>query len=263
MTEAQYERIIKAALSMKRSKYDMAEALVLDIPHASAGDGDGSVTSALEEVAAKIVDEGGDEISVRKLRDWRMTAAWVQDTNNSTPTFRWREGSSFTAHYYAAQASMDYDEFASRPRLARDVQALLGNKVTSTSVKHTVENMTQVEKVDMMRALASDDINSVTDVVVEQQKEAVIKAAEKVKNTAEPAFKEPSTSTMQTKRLDDLKDVMSRNVAFTKLIVQRWQREVEDLGGFVKAEDNRVMAGYLDGAVQEYTVFIDELEASV
>jgi hypothetical protein len=259
MTEAQYERIIKAAMSLKRSKFALAEALVLDIPEDTDH---GLVGVALEEVAAQIVDTGADELSITALRSMRNTALWVYSKSDQSE-FGWVEGSPYTAHMRAAEGGMDYDLFARKSMTTREVQAALGNKVSSNTVNHTVENMTTVEKVDMARALAADDINTMTDVVVQGQRDAVIKAAERVKDAPAPTFKDPSTSTMNTKRLDELKDVMSRNVAFTKLVVQRWQREVKDLGGFVKASDNRVMAGYLDGAVQEYVTFIDELEASV
>jgi DNA-binding protein YbaB len=266
MTEEQleeFQRIMEAAKAGTRSKEAMAEALALDIPHKVEGDGQ-VIEAALESARSQMIDAGYEDIPVGTLRNMRATALWVEKNRTTVVQFPWRGGTSFTAHQYAALGGMAWDKFSRSPLKTRDVQAMLGNKVTTTSVKKSVETMTAVEKVDMMRELASDDVNAFTDVVVEAQRDAVIKAAEKVKDKAsEPTFKEPSTSTMNTKRLDALKDVMSRNVSFTNLVIQRWQREVEDLGGFVKAEDRRVMAGYLDGAAEQYTAFIDELEASV
>jgi hypothetical protein len=246
---------------MKRSKFAMAEALVLDIPLTGEGKGDGSVNSALEEVALQIVDMGGDEIAVETLRNYRKTAAWVLGVRGDTQKFEWREGSAFDAHRRAAMGGMEYSEFAKTPRTTREVQKMLGQKVSATQPKQAVETMTQTERVDMARALAEAEPDIVTDAVVETPRKAVVDAAEKVRDTTPTAqHKAPSTSTMNLKRLDAVKDVISRNVTFTGLIIDRWTTELEELGHYMKPDDYRTVSGYLDAASEKYTDLIDMLE---
>ena len=260
MTAEQYEHILRAALNMKRSKFALAEALVQDIPKAPENASDGSVNAALTEVAEQIVDMGGDDIAVGTLRNMRLTALWVQSQHPGMSTFEWREGSSYTAHERAYSGGMEWSEFAKLPLTTRSVQKMLGQKASTGSSSAKVEDMTAVEKVDMARALAADDIETMTDVVVEKQRDEVIKAAEKVKDKTTKTMKDPSTSTINLKKLDAIKDVISRNVQFTKLITQRWEKETEELGNYMKPDDYRVIANYLDNAANLYTDLIDLME---
>ena len=258
MTAEQYEHILRAALAMKRSKYNLAEALVLDIPHKEEGDGQ-VINAALEEVAQQIVDMGGDEIAVATLRHYRMTALWAKSPAGGQ--FRWREGSSFTSHVRAAQGGMDYDEFARTPRTTREVQKMLGQKASTGSSSAKVEEMTATERVDMARALATAEPDIVTDAVVETQRKAVVEAAERTKEaTPTPTHKEPSTSTINLRRYEALEDVISRNITFTGLIINRWETELEALAGYMNPDKYRAIANHLDAAAQKYTDMIDLLE---
>jgi len=261
MTAEQYEHILRAALAMKRSKYNLAEALVQDIPPAPAGSNDGAITSALEEVATQIVDMGGDEIAVDTLRGYRLTALWVQANGTDAMSYQWREGSSFTAHLRAARGGMEWSEFAKLPRTTRDVQKMLGNKASVGSTSAKVDEMTQTERVDMARALADAEPDIVTDAVVETQRKAVVEAAERTKEaTPTPTHKEPSTSTANLRRYEALEDVISRNITFTGLIIGRWETELEALAGYMSPEKYRAIANHLDAAAQKYTDLIDLLE---
>jgi len=259
MTQEQYETIIRAALSMKRSKFAMAEALVLDIPDTGhGGEGDGSVNAALEEVAEQIVNMGGDDIAVGTLRKMRHTALWVQASTTGGTSFEWREGSSFTAHRRAYEGGMEWALFARMPRTTRDVQKALGNKASVGSTSAKVEEMTTTERVDMARALAAADPDVVTEAATEQHKEAIKTATKKVA-TPDKGHKVPSKSDEMTRQLAALQDVISRNVTFTGLITTRWSKELAELGGFVQQTNKDAIVESLQGTVDLYLTMIEEL----
>jgi hypothetical protein len=184
-----------------------------------------------------------------------MTALWVADPNNSA-SFRWRSGSSFTAHLYAAQGSMDYATFARRPLKARDVQDMLGNKMSSLTVDKRVEDMTAAEKYEMTRALAEDDIDSVTQAIVTKQKENVTEA---VKKTTTPTHKNPSDSLGLTNQWNGLREVIAGNVRFTQLITGGWTRQLEELGGFVKDDQRQLIEADVNKAIAVYEGFLEGL----
>ena len=253
MTAEQYERILRAALNMKRSKFAMAEALALDIPKQPNGS-DGSVKAALEEVADQIVDMGGDEVAVATLKAYRLTAFWVSGPSGGT-TFDWRAGSSFDAHKRAMQGGMDYAEFARSPRSSRDIQRMLGQKMPSGQDK-TVEEMTTSERVDMARALAEAEPDMVTEAVVTKQKENVTKA---MKKTPTPQHKNPSSSLELTNQWNNLRQVIGGNVRFTELITQGWARELGELGGFVSDEQRGLVEADVNKAIAVYERFLEDL----
>ena len=257
MTYEEYQRIMEAAKAGTRSKETMAEALALDIPHKTEGDGQ-IIMQALESVREQMIDAGYEDIPVGTLKDMRITGLWVHGNGASDTPFPWRRGTSFTAHMYAAKAGMEWSEFAKRPLKTRDVQAMLGNKVSSTTVDQTVENMTAVQKVDMARALAADDIDSVSDIVHDTHKEAITKAT-KDKAPTSKTMKNPSKSGEMTARLLALEDVISRNVTFTGLITTRWEKEIADMGAFVKDTHKEAICNSLQAAADLYAALIEEL----
>ena len=257
MTYEEYQRIMEAAKAGTKSKEQMAMALALDIPHKKEGDGQ-VIDVALEAVRTQMIDAGYEDIPVGTLRNMRTTALWVEANGTTVVQFPWRGGSSFTAHQYAAKGGMEWSEFSRRPLKTRDVQLMLGNKVTSTTVKKSVDHMTTVEKVDMARALAADDIDSVSDIVHDTHKEAITKAT-KDKAPTSKTMKNPSKSGEMTARLLALEDVISRNVTFTGLITTRWEKEIADMGAFVKDTHKEAICDSLQAAADLYTALIEEL----
>lgn len=123
-----YDRTITAALAETTSKFDLAEALALEIPARSPG---GSATDptkihdCLNEAREAVIAAGGEPKSVRTFAEYRKTALWVmiESWPVNGPTFRWVKDASYTAHREAYDQGMTYGEFAALPsKKARDIR---------------------------------------------------------------------------------------------------------------------------------------------
>lgn len=116
--------IVTAALSETRSKFDLADALLREIPRRPHGNRYTTypdLDSCLEEARQAIIDAGGEPKSVSTLRGYRDTAVWC-DGN-------WLPGVSFTAHRYA-MALMTYAEFAAKPMNSTELRRMAQAKIT-------------------------------------------------------------------------------------------------------------------------------------
>lgn len=258
---AMYQRIINAALTMKRSKFDMAEALYLDIPEKEEGDGQ-SVSDSLKEVAKQIVDSGGDEIAWGTLAKYRVTAAWVFHAGTGT-NFAWRDGVSFTAHLSAAQGSMDYALFAKLPRTDAEVRAMLGNKVPY-EVKLGIDTMTDTDKADLITALVDENTELVEDAVQAKYREDIIDdAGGSVQGTDPiPTPPPPSTSTDGIEAIAYMKTIIAGGVPFTNTMLNRWARALSKVHGIMNDDDRNVFAGNLDDIAKLYTEAANQLRSN-
>jgi len=102
-----------------KSKFQLAEALLLDIPPRKATKGwevrrgeAKSVEQLLKEAREAIIANGGEAKSYYTLLSYRLVAIWVQQQDGS---FGWVDGYSFTAHYYAHNSGISYEEWAANP----------------------------------------------------------------------------------------------------------------------------------------------------
>lgn len=118
MTE--YPKTVSAALSETRGKFSLCEALATEIPLRAAGgagvkrSGDGGVERVddlLEKAREAIIAAGGEAREVTSLRDYRLTALWVMQSDGS---FRWAP-LSYSAHNQARRSGLDFATWIEAP----------------------------------------------------------------------------------------------------------------------------------------------------
>ena len=116
-----YDRIVSAALAETKSKFELAEALALDIPPKRRGptDPDEQSVQDLRQAREAIITAGGEHRNVRTLDTYRATALWV--STNVGRNFQWVQGTSFTAHSEARATGMTYEQFTAMPKPTVDV----------------------------------------------------------------------------------------------------------------------------------------------
>lgn len=111
----EYPQTVKAALSETKSKFELAEALALEVPVGSE--------EKLSAALAAAVAAGGEERSIKTYSRYRLTALWVADNGGHQSTvFRWIPGLSFSDHAKADQ-SKPYADFAAAPYKQRRVDS--------------------------------------------------------------------------------------------------------------------------------------------
>lgn len=161
-----YPLTVKAALSETKSKFELAEALALEVPAGA----ETSLAAALAEAVAA----GGEEKSVAVYRDYRLTALWVADNGGVEPTaFRWAPGLSFSAHQVARQKGQAFKDFLVTPekRIRLDASApVLSAMVEQARVEERMAHEAHESEV-IAKFVASDERVAVRKAVEATQRE--------------------------------------------------------------------------------------------
>ncbi len=163
--EQQYGRVVTAALAETRSKFELAEALALDIPPRPQGgsvDNDQSVREYLAEAREVIIVAGGEPRAVETLREYRKTALWVESGRDFPPTFAWVQGVSFSAHDEARKTGLSYEDFAAMPKkTVREARQLTGSRPPDgeAATRQAVRSLPPDRKAEIVReALAESEV---------------------------------------------------------------------------------------------------------
>lgn len=151
-----YYRTVKAALAETKSKFELAEALALDIPRRGTRSSSDR-HAVLEELAAareKIILAGGEPRSVDTLDRYRRTALWVYlDVEG---VFRWVPGSSFSSHSEACEVGMSYDDFATKPQTARQIRKSHERQGKDGPPEKVAQSWTPEQRASVARELLAD-----------------------------------------------------------------------------------------------------------
>lgn len=243
MDNPTYARTVRAALAETKSKFELAEALALEIPERQAGrQAEGTeerpVPARLEEAREAIIQAGGEPRSVDTLANYRHTALWVGIVPG-TEHFRWVPGASFTAHNEARGARMSYEEFAAlEDKTSTAIRVGAGNR-GSHGGPGTIDSWTPDQQAEAARHLMARP--GVADAVAADPA-AASHAAEAIRRQQDKARAErPVRETPE--RPDPVHEVMLELAAYGEGI----RRDVDGMLGILHRDDVTAYA-----AVREY-----------
>lgn len=173
----QYDRTVRAAIGETNSKFALAEALALDIPAKTAGDG-ADVQDKLVAARSAIIKAGGEVRSVATLNDYRKTAIWMSGGESGVnPSIPWVAGHSYTAHEEARKAGLTPEAFAADPKPARATRKENGKASKDGDPKNVVSGWSQEQRKQAVKEVVKQDgAESVTQVAAEADLSGAVKA---------------------------------------------------------------------------------------
>lgn len=219
MTTGRFPKTIAAALAETQSKFALAEAIALEIP-ASVQGVSNNLNAELDAMRDEIIEAGGEARAIPTLARYRETALWVQTF--ASEGFPWVEGTSFTAHSEAYGYKVDWGWFSDDKRTTTEIRDYVG--ATPKAVSINVDELSDFDRIDLMKQLASTDVESMMDVVAHAKAQDIVKEGEKAAGKKAGTTHQPSQKDMDIASL--IAELRREAHSLVRFLAPRWVGKV-------------------------------------